>query len=114
MYGGRLIACDEPDLLKTHMSGALVEIEALPLVVAMEALRSHPLVHEVAPHGLFLHATLAGSADRDALADLARYLKTVGVDVLGMKAIEASLEDVFISMIDQRRRAEARALLADG
>jgi ABC-2 type transport system ATP-binding protein len=113
MYGGRLIACGEPDLLKTRMAGALVEMEVRPLVGAMDALRLHPLVQEVVAHGPFLHVTTAVGADQHVLPDLAQYLNAGGVDVLGMTPIEPSLEDAFISMIDQERRAEARASLAD-
>jgi ABC-2 type transport system ATP-binding protein len=112
MYGGRLIACDEPDLLKRRMAGVLVEIEARPLAAAMDALSSHPLVREVEAHGPFLHATLSVGTQQQVLEDLAQYLKASGVEALGMTLIEASLEDVFISMIDQQRRSEARLLLA--
>jgi hypothetical protein len=79
----------------------------------MDALRRHPLVQEVVAHGPFLHATLAADEDQQVLPHLAEYLRADGVDVLGMTPIEASLEDVFISMIDQQRRGEARASLAD-
>ena len=62
MYNGRLIACDEPDLLKSRMPGALVEIDAEPMAAAMDALRGEPGVVEVVAHGSLVHATLAPGA----------------------------------------------------
>ena len=47
MFDGIIVADGEPDVLKTKMPGALVEIEAQPAVEAMEALRQFPDVQEV-------------------------------------------------------------------
>ncbi len=140
MYNGRLVACDEPDLLKARLSGTLLEIEAEPLVEAMDVVRAYPGVQEVVAHGLLIHATLAPAADilgaaggmqihasfgvaaagetADA-ADrvrngLAAALARRAVTVSSIQIIEPSLEDVFISMIDVERRAAARAALAKG
>ena len=119
MYNGRLIACDEPDVLKGRMPGALVEIEAEPMTAAMDVLRAQPGVQEVVAHGLMVHATLApgvaavdSRADaRQALPGLVGALQSAGITLTGMQFVEPSLEDVFISMIDVERRTELRGAL---
>lgn len=109
MYGGRLIACDEPDVLKAQMPGTLLEIDAQPGVEAMAILRQQPFVQEVSVHGLLLHAMLSEKAGETAIPALQSALAGQGITVTSITPIEPSLEDVFIAMIDVERRAQARA-----
>lgn len=111
MFDGRLIACDEPDLLKSRLTGAMLEVEAEPLTTAMDILREQPGVQEVLANGLLIHVTLTGRDAQGAMPELALALQTRGVNVTAMAPVEASLEDVFISMIDAERRAAVRAAL---
>jgi len=109
MFDGRIIADGEPDVLKTKMPGALVEIEAQPAVEAMEVLRQFPDVQEVIAKGLLVHATLATLDVSASIPSLTNALITRGIRVARIEPIEPSLEDVFISLIEVERRAHARA-----
>ncbi len=109
MYNSKLIALDEPDVLKAKMPGALLEIDVQPSVEAMEILRQQPQVTEVVAHGLLLHATLERNDVGALIPVLRETLAARGITVTRIEPIEPSLEDVFISMIDTERRAQVRA-----
>ena len=98
MYQGRLIACDSPDGLKSEaMRGQVLEVAAEPLMEALETLPILPGVHEVAIYGTLLHVVTdsgSGPAIRAALEE-----RNLRVDTL--EAIPPSLEDVFISLVQQ-------------
>jgi ABC-2 type transport system ATP-binding protein len=111
MYDGRLIACDEPDLLKAAMPGTLLEIAAEPVAEALSLLTLQPSVQEVVAHGQLLHATLAGNEAAGAAAALRTALDNADIQITSIQAIEPSLEDVFISMIEHERRAQTRAAI---
>jgi ABC-2 type transport system ATP-binding protein len=129
MYNSKLLTVDEPDTLKSRLSGVLLEIDAQPLGAATDVLASLPQVQEVVAHGHMLHAMVdereresasarppvARMAVRDAgavqpaIAALTAALEAKGVHVDHIEPIMPSLEDVFISMIEVERRAQVRA-----
>ena len=109
MYNSKLLIVDEPDILKTRLAGVLLEVDAQPQGEATEALESLPQVEEVVAHGHVLHAMLAESERESGAARLRAALEAKGVQVSHVEPIMPSLEDVFISMIEVERRAQARA-----
>ena len=109
MYNSKLLIVDEPDILKTRLAGVLLEVDAQPQGDATEALESLPQVEEVVAHGHVLHAMLAESERESGAARLRAALEAKGVQVSHVEPIMPSLEDVFISMIEVERRAQARA-----
>ncbi len=114
MYNSNLLTIDEPDVLKGRMPGLMLEIDARPTTEAMDVLLHQPGVEEVVAHGHLLHATVGAAASASAHARLTGALRDAGIAVERMDTIEPSLEDVFISMIDSERRAQARAALGEG
>jgi len=112
MFDGKIIAEGEPDVLKTQMSGTLVEVDAQPIVEAMEVLRQIPGVQEVIAKGLLAHATLASAEAAGGIPALMDALVARGIHVARIEPIEPSLEDVFISLIQVERRAQVRAAFA--
>jgi ABC-2 type transport system ATP-binding protein len=109
MFDGKIIAEGEPDVLKTQMPGALVEVDAQPIVEAMDVLRQIPDVQEVIAKGLLAHAMLASSDTARLVPALTAALTARGIHVARIEPIEPSLEDVFISLIEVERRARVRA-----
>ncbi len=97
MDHGRLIACDDPGSLKATMQGELLEVIAEPRTTAREVLREHPLVRSLEVFGDRLHA-LVPSAEV-ALPQVREALTAHGAQVLGIRRIAPSLEDVFVSQI---------------
>lgn len=114
MYNSNLLTIDEPDVLKGRMPGMMLEIDAQPVNEAMDVLTGVPGVEEVVLYGHLLHATVGAGMRDTAVTRLTDALAARGIAVAGMAPIEPSLEDVFISMIEIERRAQARAALAKG
>ncbi len=98
MYQGRLIACSSPDQLKAHaMRGQVYEVAVEPLTEALDLLPHVAGVHEVAVYGTLLHVIAEPGADAAIRAALHRS----GLQTASLDAIPPSLEDVFISLVQQ-------------
>ncbi len=108
MYGGHLIAEGNPDELKaSKMSGDLLEVDAEPVMSALEALlEMKTFVREAALYGNLLHVVVDDA--KVARDEIERELHARGVTVRSVERIAPALEDVFVSLIDQESRA-ARA-----
>jgi ABC-2 type transport system ATP-binding protein len=98
--GGRLLALDSPDSLKTtSLDGFLVEVELPDSMSRVAGIESQPYVRECSLHGALLHVILREPSDMDALRSF------TGAEP---KPITPSLEDVFIALA-RRSRAGAGA-----
>jgi ABC-2 type transport system ATP-binding protein len=98
MYQGRLIACDSPEHLKAHaMKGQVFELACEPMMKALDLLPNLSEVQDAAAYGDLLHVV----ADRGAGPTIRAALETDGVRVQGLQEIPPSLEDVFISLVQQ-------------
>ena len=109
MYGGHLIAEGNPDELKaSKMSGDLFEVDAEPVMSALDTLlEMRTVVREAALYGNLLHVVVDdASTARD---EIVRALAARGVNVRHIERIAPALEDVFVSLIDQ----ESRSRVAD-
>ena len=98
IYRGAIIAEGTPsELRQKHMTRDVLEIETENAVLAMEALGRHGV--ETAIFGSVLHATVA-SAPEDSTR-LRNLLAGAGIDVLRIEKIIPSLEDVFVTLIEE-------------
>lgn len=98
IYRGRIIAEGAPAELRTkYMTRSVLEIEAEPLVAAMDALAGKGI--ETAVFGSLLHATV--DDQESALARIRSILKEAGIDAVRIAGIEPSLEDVFVTLIEE-------------
>ncbi len=106
IYRGELIATGTPMELKTgFMQDHVLEISCERPFQAMAALDGVPGVKEAALFGNKIHAA---SEDADELAErLKKVLPEAGFQVSSLRRITPSLEDVFVSLIEARDRAEA-------
>jgi len=98
IYRGSIIAEGTPgELRQKHMTRDVLEIETENVVTAMDALSRNGI--ETAIFGSVLHATV-GSAQED-IPRLKTLLADAGIEVHRIEKIVPSLEDVFVTLIEQ-------------
>ncbi|MFQ5615295.1 MAG: ATP-binding cassette domain-containing protein [Anaerolineales bacterium] len=102
---GRIIADDTPAALKETLEGVAVEMIARPQPRAVSALRQTPGVTQVQVFGERLHLLLRDGGDQTQT--LPAQLEKTGVTVTDFRTTTPSLEDVFISTIEDLREADA-------
>jgi len=106
IYGGKLIALGSPQQLKDrYAAGTLLEVQAQPVMAALELLGREPVVREVAVFGAALHVVTDDAAGIQAVRTA---LEKSGVAVGSISPILPSLEDVFVASIEQADRAAAQ------
>jgi ABC-2 type transport system ATP-binding protein len=102
MNRGKLIALDTPANLRETLREPLVEIRVSDATQAVEALAGAPGVAEVGLFGRALHATLREGEDvAAARSRLSSLLAEKGIAVASVEAIEPSLEDVFVALVEK-------------
>jgi ABC-2 type transport system ATP-binding protein len=93
MDRGNLVALSTPrDLKRSGLVGELWEIEAEPVMDALELLPGVEGVREVTLYGSVLHVLMETGRDASAL-------EASGVAIRAARRISPSLEDVFVSLI---------------
>ncbi|HMN00112.1 MAG TPA: ABC transporter ATP-binding protein [Anaerolineales bacterium] len=106
MYRSRLIALSDPDALRESMKGALFEVDCDDPGRAEQVLKDLPIVHDAAAHGVLIHAQVDSEKHKSALE---KALKSNGIKVERIEKIMPSLEDVFVSLVDQENRLQTQA-----
>jgi ABC-2 type transport system ATP-binding protein len=106
MHAGKIIAMGVPADLKRDMySHRLLQIETSALVPTMKLLAGEPGVLEVAVFGAGLHVTVT---DMGATVDRIRQkITSNGIDIHKMDSIPPSMEDLFVSLIENEERKKA-------
>ena len=106
IYRGELIAMGTPETLKAQlMREEVLEVLCERPQEAMEEIEKVPGIQEVALFGKGLHVVAEdGEAARPAIG---RLLADKGYRIERIEKIVPSLEDVFVSLIEARDRAEA-------
>jgi ABC-2 type transport system ATP-binding protein len=105
IYRGELIAIGSPEVLKTElMPEEVLEVLCERPQDAMGEIERVPGVKEVALFGKGLHVV---AEDGEATAEAVRsLLRERGYEIARVEKIVPSLEDVFVSLIEARDRAE--------
>jgi ABC-2 type transport system ATP-binding protein len=107
MDHGRLIACETPAALRGLLPGRLVELRGPDLGALKPTIHDLPGVTEAQLFGDTLHLRLAeNAADPEALQAA---LTARGFPRVSVRPIVPSLEDVFVSLLRDRRRAAPAA-----
>jgi ABC-2 type transport system ATP-binding protein len=97
IYRGRIIAEGAPnELRRRYMTRDVLEIEADPLVSAMEALEQQGI--ETAVFGSLLHATVENA--EVSIPAIRNVLGEANITVARIEKIIPSLEDVFVTLIE--------------
>ena len=103
MYRGKIIALGTPAELKTSLSSHhLFHLEVSDLLGGMNALEKVPGLSDIAVFGGGLHVT-ATEAER-AIPEMRSALEDAGISVPLLEAIQPSMEDVFVAMIEEEER----------
>jgi len=105
MHRGRLVRCDMPAVLKTHMAEACYEVTAPDRRAVREFLEQQPGVLSVEASGPTVHLFLS---PRETSAEkLSAAVKAKGLGPADFRRITPSLEDVFIALIRREEAAHA-------
>ncbi|MDR1726959.1 MAG: ABC transporter ATP-binding protein [Acidobacteriota bacterium] len=106
MYQGRVIALGSPAELKRALDGYhIFYLESPDLLAALDALEGQDGVSGAAVFGGGLHVV---ADDPDPAAPAVRAaLSRKSVEALRLEPIEASMEDVFVAMIEREERGRA-------
>ncbi len=103
MYRGAVIALGTPSDLKRDLGGfALLQLEVNDLLGAMDALEGEKYIEDIAVFGSGLHVRVK-DGDRPS-ASIRQRLEAAGISVILLERIEASMEDVFVGLIEAEER----------
>ena len=97
MNRGRLIALDRPAALKDSIREPILEVRTTDPPRAVEVLSGVPGIIEVTLFGRALHVMVSDRAAAEK--DITANLESVGQRIDSIKAIEPSLEDVFVALV---------------
>ena len=96
IHQGRILSVDTPAAMKARLDGVVIEVIAAPRREALAVARTLPGVRQATVFGPALHVVVAGAQLQPALLSA---LRTAGVTVERAQVIDASLEDVFVSLM---------------
>jgi ABC-2 type transport system ATP-binding protein len=97
IHKGKLLACDTPDALRGLMKGTILELRTSDLRRTAKLLRERMPGVSVGLFGDRLHlVTDDQDKDQKLAADI---LANEGIELSGIRRIEPSLEDVFVSVL---------------
>ena len=97
IHEGNLLSVGTPDEIKTLMKGELYELRCRQKMKAREVLQSLPGIRGVGIFGDRLHVVLEGR--EKTLEEMESALKKSGFEILSIRKIAPSLEDVFIATV---------------
>jgi len=108
IYRGELIAAGAPRELKSrHLQEAVLDLECDRPGEARELVERLPEVREAALFGKGLHAVARAADPAPASAAIRAALAAAGFRLARLERITPTLEDVFVSLIESRDRADA-------
>ena len=112
LYAGDLVSVEDPGAMKRRMRGDVIEFVAEPRATARHVIeRSKEILSETLIGDRF-HAVVADAAA--ALPALTERLRGAGVQVRDARKVPPSLEDVFVTIIAERRAGAAAPGAARG
>jgi len=106
MHRGRIVAVGEPAALKKELQiHALLNLESSDPLESMKILERLDIVHEAAVFGSGLHI----SVEKDpveAIPGIRRALEQNSIEVKQLEAIYPSMEDIFVSTIEEEEKKQ--------
>jgi len=106
IYQGKLIALGSPLQLKTdRVKGELVEVVTSDFARALELLSADPRYHQVSLFGSAIHVVVDKATA--ASPEIERLLEASNVAVHSISRIPFTMEDVFISLVEEQEVALA-------
>lgn len=99
IHKGRLLACDTPNDLRRLMKGSILEIRTSDARLTARLLRENIPGGSVGLFGDRVHLVVdEPTKGRERVEDI---LRKEGVELTGMRLVEASMEDVFVSVLNE-------------
>ncbi len=111
MYAGKLIADGPPAAIKAQLAGHLLEMTPIDFATARQLVTRLDGVLEVQTYGDRLRVFVDEVAPRQAQIEAA--LASAGIRHEGIREIEVSMEEAFISLI-HRQTGDARPATSSG
>jgi ABC-2 type transport system ATP-binding protein len=100
IYRGRIVATDSPRALKDRrMKGEILRVQASPLIDALALIEKAAICRECSLFGSAIHVYVDSA--QDAIGPLKKVLDEGGIKGADISVTAASLEDVFISLIEE-------------
>ena len=97
IWRGRLVACDSPENVKSRiMTDELVNLQCSDIQKAFDALSARDEIIDVNIYGDELHIVVGAASEGIPL--VRRIMDEAAVEIHGLEPIEASIEDVFVSL----------------
>ncbi len=109
IYNGKMVASGTPlEIKRTRMKGTIIELDTDAPSEALGILRDMPVTNEVSFFGRLIHAVTmaAPEAVPRTVDSITLSLKQHGIPVNRITTIPPSLEDIFISLIQQEDSRE--------
>ena len=100
---GKLLTIGSPGELKAHMTGRLLEVECRPLMKASRVFGRLPGVSGITAYGTTLHLNVTEM--EGVTRALTETAQAEAIDVLSVKPIPATLEDVFATLTEEPHAA---------
>jgi ABC-2 type transport system ATP-binding protein len=105
IYRGELIALGTPEALKTRlMKEEVLDVQCSRPQEAMELIEKNSEVQEAALFGKGIHVIVKNAVN--AINGIGQFLQDHSFEVFQIEKIIPSLEDVFVSLIEARDRAD--------
>ena len=101
LQAGRLLVADAPAALRTRLEGTLLEIVCTEVRRAFALLKESALAGEVQIFGDRLNVLLEDPAHQEE--QLLGLLRHEGIEILGCRAVQPRLENVFIALMKVER-----------
>jgi ABC-2 type transport system ATP-binding protein len=99
LHEGRLLAIDRPAALQGRLDGRLLEVVTDTPRPPLEALAGVAGVDDVQAFGDRAHVRLAAATQAETSKRISESLRARGIAVRTLRAVPATLEDVFIGLI---------------
>ena len=106
IHKGRLLACDRPDRLRELMQGTILEVRTNNPRTTAHLLRHRMPDASVGLFGDRVHLVTDNPAQGKGVAE--NILQMEGIEVLGIRQVEPSLEDVFVSVLGREETQKYR------
>ena len=107
MSGGSIIQLGAPHWLRTLVKGEMFELVPSDLAGARAALSHFPIILDANVFGDSLHVRVGEKRQIEVIREK---LETEGIEIQSLKAIDPSMEDVFLSLIPHRREGDEPSL----
>jgi ABC-2 type transport system ATP-binding protein len=101
IYQGELLIADTPLAVKTQMGKAVLELRLEDHRRGMKVLESNQSLHSLVLSGDKIHALVDDPQEGERV--IREVLKAEGMGILGLIEVRPSLEDVFVSIIREKK-----------